>query len=71
MCKVFPFRFYSFGPLAVKGDGIPGEFCPVPSALYGYQREKAEVKGGSKKQKRKKLGLAIFHNPYVSHVLET
>ena len=70
MYKAFPFRFYSFGPLAVKGDGS-GDFCLVPSALYGYQREKAEVKGGSKKQKRKKLHLAIFHNPYVSHVLQT
>ena len=58
--KVFPFRFYSFGPLAIKGDGI-GEFCPVPLALYGYQRDKAEVKSKSYK---------IFHNPYVSHVLQ-
>ena len=64
MYKVFVFRFYSFSPLAVKGDGI-GEFCLVPSALYGYRREKAEVKGGSKKQKGKKLHLAI------SHVLQT
>ena len=30
--------------VSTKGDGI-GDSCAVPSSLYGYQKENAEVKG--------------------------